>query len=182
MVFLGIDPGTRNTGVAAIEAVRGSRPIFLYEETLRTPRALTEWDAIWHMTDMVYQSIRSPVGQVAIEDFSYQGHEITREAHDTYLLVGALGELRKLAPVVLLKAGQWKADLTGLRAYSDRMVEKAIRLRLAGGIMGPDEWWSSEHAIDATGIAIVAADRFFMAGAALVRQCELRSNSRRARR
>lgn len=178
MTFFGIDPGVRYTGVSAVGAERSGHPELFYSQTITSPRSLTSWEALWHMVDEVRRSIPSTMDQIAIESFDYQGHEINREAHDTYLLVGALGEMRQLAPVTFLRAGRWREELTGLRAYTDRQIEKAIGLRLkCEGLE-----WASDHEVDATGIAIVAADRFFMAQAALVKQFELRSNSRRVRR
>lgn len=180
MTVLGIDPGTRKCGVAFIK-VNSGIPEICFNETICTPRKISGRDAIDYVADEIRKHyLPSRLDLLAIESFDYQGRIITPEAHDMYLLIGALGELRHLAPVIWLKAGEWRSDLTGRGNLSGRWVKRAVKERLH--YLPNGYRWSSQHALDATGIAIVAADRQAMAEAAGVKFSELRSNPRRVKR
>lgn len=184
LVFMGIDPGTRSCGLASIRSMLGQDPILLGDHTILTPAKFSGRDAVRYVMEVVMDEIRicyipAELRLLGIEDFDFQGHTISASAHDTYLLVGALDELRHQVPEILwLKAGLWKQALTGLRIYSDPQLRATINYRL--GL--PGYKFSSEHALDAAGIALVASDRYLLAQAAGVKAEELRYHARRVRR
>lgn len=173
LVTIGIDPGPRNCGVSQVHIKGpGENPILVAEDTIVSPLHLRGRDAARYIMDEI-QVCYFPLGLnlLGIEDFDYQGHTISSEAHATYLLVGALDELRHQVPEVLwFRAGIWGRQLMGQGGYSDRQLRAVVNLRL--GL--PQKYhWSSEHSLDAAGIALVASDQWMLAQAAGVKTEEI---------
>lgn len=157
--ILGIDPGTRHTGIARLEANGGDHPHLILETTLHAPSRLRGYDAVLWQVDQVRAHYLDPLPDlIALEWFSDTGRTISVAGQDINYLVAALGELRHQAPVMRLDYLDWRQGLIGRAPYS---IAVAICIRL--GIKAKGQRWDSEHSIDAAGIALVALDRWIFA-------------------
>ena len=169
MIIIGIDPGTRHTGLAVIDYNVGSTPSILFLDTIEFAEVC---DSIFLAAE-TYSAVKlvqhkfSP-DLIAIEDFVFQGRITTYNALHVHRIIGALSVLWLTCPVVLYAAADWKHDLAGLprprqkhltpttsKSMLDARVRQAVELRCDHVFRGKSE----QHCIDAAGVALVAGDR-----------------------
>ena len=172
MIILGIDPGTKSTGLCVL-SYEGDTSTILKTQTITTPpdfdiirRVCCIFDAV---EDVVMENAPDLIG---VEDFSYQGRNITLDAQGVNRVIGALYLLsERRCPIVMLGAGDWKHALTrhvhANKKTLDFDVRHCVKLR-TGHSFGN----AKQHEIDATGVALVAGDRFYLTPKAVLKNDE----------
>lgn len=153
--ILGIDPGTRSTGLGLIEH-SGDKAFIVELKTVKTPKGLGLIPSIVAIFNAVtvFAKISEP-DLIVMEDFRFQGRSITAAGRGVDRLVGALSLLSRQWPLSLLEARDWKPALVGVRCKaSEEAVKYVVELRTGYRFkrQGP-------HVIDAAGIALVGGDR-----------------------
>lgn len=162
MLIMGIDPGTRNTGLCLINH-DGDRSTIIKTQTVTTLKGLDLIKQICKIYDAVFYAVMEGSPElIGIEEFSYQGRTITDDAQNVNRVIGVLYLLSNFAPIMMLQAADWKLALSrGVPASSlggSRSLDFAIR-RGAELRTGYSFGNAKQHEIDAAGVALVAGDR-----------------------
>ena len=176
LTVLGIDPGTEWTGLAVVIVEPGLDDQLAYKTVVRTKPDR----AMWRRFCTIYEAAERLCDEhqpdaIAIEDFIYQGKNISPEAWECRGLVGALQLLGRKWPVIeLRRAFDWKHRLTGMhvprKVYLpgankdalDRAVRWAVGARLRVEV---PEGKRESHWSDAAGIALTVGDELTLASA-----------------
>lgn len=179
MIAVGIDPGTRNLGLAVIEVTSDGEQL-LEAVTFKTPKGWRIEEVVQHLYTRVeevlfrWRDALRPPQIVGIENWVYQSKKrepslsiqkngdtgVSWEAQAVQRVIGGLYLLGRYFPLQILEPAHWKRQFTGLanchRADKKEIahaIEWAVRLRL--GVNAGHDF--DEHRYDACGVALVVA-------------------------
>lgn len=165
MIILGIDPGTKSTGLCLL-SYEGDTSTIIKTQTITTPpdfdiirRVCCIFDAV---EDVVMENAPDLIG---VEDFSYQGRNITLDAQGVNRVIGALYLLsERRCPIVMLGAADWKFALSRNVPLSagKKSIDFAVWLSIELRTLHSFGKTAKQHEIDAAGVALVAGDRFYL--------------------
>ena len=161
--ILGLDPGTRSTGWAVLKA-----SVLREYGTLIPKNTLRGVDRhLWLLSQIQDLLATYQPGVLAYEEFVWISHDNT---HDRYIsgrpdmerLIGGIQLLSLYTPYPVLMGllpAKWGQQLLGQRTHTKAQIAYAVNCRLKTTFKG-DIY--DNHACDAVGIALVAADTVFM--------------------